>query len=66
MHSSYTCNIMHLSLVDLTFEKVLQTAQSNEMAVKKASDVTQLEVRLLADLNTFSTPNPTACYRCGK
>ena len=28
--------------------------------------MTQIEARPLADLNKLSTPNPPACYRCGK
>ena len=55
-----------LTIVDLTFQKAVQTAQGNEMAKKKASDMTQLEAWLLADLNKLSTSNTPACYRCSK
>ena len=43
----------------------MQTAQGNEMGEKKASEMTQIEVCPLADLNKLSTPNLPACYRCG-
>ena len=48
-------NSATLTIVDLTFEKAVQTAQGNEMAEKKASDMTQLKDRPLADLNKLST-----------